>query len=64
MDDIDRAKNFYTKIFGMKVADRISESGAHLARLKGGGADVALFRRPRPLQRNSPSRGWHRSPGI
>jgi|ERR671919_2679545 catechol 2,3-dioxygenase-like lactoylglutathione lyase family enzyme len=54
VDDIDRAENFYTKILGMKVADRIGESGARrLTRLKCGDADVVLFQRPRPLKRNT-----------
>jgi len=53
VDDIARAENFYTKILGMKVADRIGESGARLTRLKCGSADVVLFQRPRPLKRNT-----------
>lgn len=53
VDDIDRAEGFYTNILGMKVADRIGESGARLVRLKCGDADVVLFQRPRPLKRNT-----------
>ena len=38
VDDIDRAEGFYTKILGMKVADRIGEAGARLGgRGHGGG---------------------------
>ncbi len=53
VDDLDRAERFYTETLGMKVAARIEESGARLVRLKCGGADVVLFKRPRPLNRNS-----------
>ena len=53
VDDIDRAEGFYTKILGMKVADRIGEAGARLVRMKAGDADVVLFQRPRPLKRNT-----------
>ncbi len=53
VDDLDRAERFYTQILGLKVAARITESGARLARLKCGDADVVLFQRPRPLGRNS-----------
>ncbi|MFQ5853141.1 MAG: VOC family protein [Candidatus Binatia bacterium] len=53
VDDLDRAERFYTQILGMKVAARITESGARLVRLKCGDADVVLFKRPRPLNRNS-----------
>ena len=53
VDDLDRAEDFYTKVLGMKVEARIGESGARLARLKCGDADVVLFQRPRPLGRNT-----------
>jgi catechol 2,3-dioxygenase-like lactoylglutathione lyase family enzyme len=53
VDDIDRAEGFYTKILGMKVADRIGEAGARLVRMKCGDADVVLFQRPHPLKRNT-----------
>jgi catechol 2,3-dioxygenase-like lactoylglutathione lyase family enzyme len=53
VDDIQRAENFYTKILGMKVAGRLGEGGARLSRLKCGDADVVLFQRPRPLDRNT-----------
>jgi len=53
VDDIHRAEGFYTKILGMKVADRIGEAGARLVRMKCGEADVVLFQRPRPLKRNT-----------
>ena len=46
-------RSFYTKILGMTVADRLGESGARLTRLKCGDADVVLFQRPRPLERNT-----------
>ena len=53
VDDLDRAERFYAQVLGMKVEARIRESGAQLARLKCGDADVVLFQRPRPLKRNS-----------
>jgi catechol 2,3-dioxygenase-like lactoylglutathione lyase family enzyme len=53
VDDIDRAEGFYTKVLGMKTAARIGESGARLVRLTCGDADVVLFQRPRPLNRNT-----------
>jgi catechol 2,3-dioxygenase-like lactoylglutathione lyase family enzyme len=53
VDDIDRAEGFYTKVLGMKTAARIGESGARLVRLACGDADVVLFQRPRPLNRNT-----------
>jgi catechol-2,3-dioxygenase len=53
VDDIQRAEGFYTKILGMTVADRLGEAGARLTRLKCGDADVVLFQRPRPLERNT-----------
>jgi catechol 2,3-dioxygenase-like lactoylglutathione lyase family enzyme len=53
VDDLDRAEGFYAKVLGMKVAARIGESGARLVRLKCGDADVVLFQRPRPLNRNT-----------
>jgi catechol 2,3-dioxygenase-like lactoylglutathione lyase family enzyme len=53
VDDLDRAERFYTQILGMKVEARIQEEGARLSRLKCGDADVVLFKRPRPLSRNT-----------
>jgi glyoxylase I family protein len=53
VDDLQRAENFYIKILGMKVADRLGEGGTRLSRLKCGDADVVLFQRPRPLERNT-----------
>jgi len=53
VDDLDRAEGFYTKVLGMRVAARIGESGARLTRLTCGDADVVLFQRPRPLNRNT-----------
>ena len=53
VDDLDRAVDFYTKILGMKVAAHLTEGGARLARLKCGEEDVVLFKRPRPLERNT-----------
>ena len=53
VDDIQRAEVFYTKTLGMTVADRLGEAGARLTRLKCGDADVVLFQRPRPLERNT-----------
>ena len=53
VDDLDRAEGFYAKVLGMKVAARIGESGAGLVRLTCGEADVVLFQRPRPLNRNT-----------
>jgi glyoxylase I family protein len=53
VDDLDRAERFYTEILGMKVEARVQEEGARLSRLKCGAADVVLFKRPRPLNRNT-----------
>ena len=53
VDDLDRAERFYTEILGMKVEARVQEEGAVLSRLKCGSADVVLFKRPRPLARNT-----------
>ena len=52
VDDLDRAERFYAQFLGMKVAARSGEAGARLVRLKCGEADVVLFQRPRPLNRN------------
>ena len=53
VDDLDRAERFYTEILGMKVEAWAQEEGAVLSRLKCGSADVVLFKRPRPLARNT-----------
>ncbi|MGH7845383.1 MAG: VOC family protein [Candidatus Binatia bacterium] len=53
VDDLDRAEAFYTKILGMQAGGRGGEGGARLSRLKCGDADVVLFQRPRPLERNT-----------
>ncbi len=53
VDDLDRAERFYAQILGMKVDARLKEEGAQLSRLKCGKADVVLFQRPRPLERNT-----------
>ncbi len=50
VDDLDRAEAFYIKILGMQVRGRIPEGGT---RLRCGNANVVLFQRPRPLNRNT-----------
>jgi len=52
VDDIDRAERFYTNIMGMKTAERLKDGKSKLYRLKCGNADVVLFQRPKPLERN------------
>lgn len=53
VDDMERAEGFYTKVLGMKVEARIGGANDRLVRLKCGDADVVLFKRPRPLNRNT-----------
>ncbi len=50
VDDLDRAERFYKTILGMSGGHRIAEGGS---RLKCGDADVVLFLRQRPLNRNT-----------
>jgi catechol 2,3-dioxygenase-like lactoylglutathione lyase family enzyme len=51
-DDLDRAERFYVDVLGLESqGDR--NPGAGLARLKCGPDTVVLFRRPKPLHRDS-----------
>ena len=58
VDDMDRAERFYTEVLGLK-ADRPRREGARLSRLKCGEDTVVLFRRPKPLNRDS-----HKEDGV
>ncbi len=50
VDDLDRAESFYTKILGMRVEHRNPDQQS---RLKCGDAGIVLFKRQRPLNRNT-----------
>jgi catechol 2,3-dioxygenase-like lactoylglutathione lyase family enzyme len=64
VNDIDRAREFYTSILGMEFVGRVGGSDgnrkspeihgrvARLDRLKCGNDEVVLFERPRPVQRD------------
>ncbi len=53
-DDLERATRFYHDVLGMEI-DRAgaNEGGAPLSRLKCGPHTVVLFKRPKPLNRDS-----------
>ncbi len=51
--DLDRAERFYSEILGMKVTAQFREGHTPLTRLKCGDEDLVLFKRPKPLNRNS-----------
>ena len=65
VDDIDRAKEFYTKVLGMEFIDRVGGNPSNpdsltihgktprLDRLRCGTDDVVLFERPRPIQKDT-----------
>ncbi len=65
VDDIDRAREFYTKVLGMEFVSRVGGNPNNpdsltihgktprLDRLRCGSDDVVLFERPRPLQRDA-----------
>src|SRR5918999_1551031 len=65
VDDIDRARDFYTKVLGMEFMARaggdptgpdsmtIHGKTPRLDRLRCGNDDVVLFERPRPLNRDA-----------
>ncbi len=65
VDDIDRAREFYTKVLGMQFLSRVGGNPnnpdalevhgkiARLDRFKCGEDDIVLFERPRPLQRDA-----------
>lgn len=66
VDDIDRAREFYTNVLGMEFMGRVGGGGggtrkspeihgkvARLDRLRCGADDVVLFERPRPLHRDA-----------
>jgi catechol 2,3-dioxygenase-like lactoylglutathione lyase family enzyme len=54
VDDIDRAREFYTKVLGMRFLDRVGGGkGPRLDRLRCGTSDVVLFERPKPIHKNA-----------
>ena len=65
VDDIDRAREFYTKVLGMQFLDRaggnpdssdsltIHGKTPRLDRLKCGDDEVVLFERPRPIHKDT-----------
>jgi catechol 2,3-dioxygenase-like lactoylglutathione lyase family enzyme len=65
VDDIDRARDFYTKVLGMEFIDRVGGNPnnpdsmeihgkvARIDRLRCGQSDVVLFERPRTLNRDA-----------
>lgn len=65
VDDIDRARDFYTNVLGMQFLERVGGNSkspdavkihgrvARLDRLQCGTDDVVLFERPRPLQKDA-----------
>lgn len=53
-DDLERATKFYSEALGMEVMSAGgNEGGAPLSRLKCGPDTVVLFKRPKPLNRDS-----------
>ena len=65
VDDLDRAKDFYTKVLGMEYLGRVGGNpnnpdsfpvhgvAQKLDRLHCGDYDIVLFARPRPLNRDA-----------
>jgi catechol 2,3-dioxygenase-like lactoylglutathione lyase family enzyme len=65
VDDLDRAKDFYTKVLGMEYLGRVGGNpnnpdsfpvhgvAQKLDRLRCGEYDIVLFARPRPLKRDA-----------
>ncbi|HEX9442998.1 MAG TPA: VOC family protein [Candidatus Binatia bacterium] len=65
VDDLDRARDFYTNVLGMEFMDRVGGNPNNpdaleihgkvqrLDRLRCGADDVVLFERPRPLRRDA-----------
>jgi catechol 2,3-dioxygenase-like lactoylglutathione lyase family enzyme len=65
VDDIDRAREFYTTVLGMQFRGRVGGNPNNpealeihgkiprLDRLKCGDDDIVLFERPRPLRRDA-----------
>jgi len=65
VDDLDRARDFYTEVLGMQFMDRVGGNPNNpdaleihgkvqrLDRLRCGNDDVVLFERPRPIQRDA-----------
>ena len=65
VDDLDRAREFYTKVLGMQFLDRVGGNPNNpdaleihgkvqrLDRLRCGNDDVVLFERPRPIHRDA-----------
>lgn len=54
VDDIDRAREFYTKVLGLQFLDRVGGgTGPRLDRLRCGTSDVVLFERPKPIHKNA-----------
>jgi catechol 2,3-dioxygenase-like lactoylglutathione lyase family enzyme len=65
VDDLDRARDFYTRVLGMEYLGRVGGNPDNpdalpihgvvqkLDRFRCGGDDVVLFQRPRPLARDA-----------
>ena len=54
VDDIDRARDFYTKVLGMQFLARVGgDRGPRLDRLRCGNNDVVLFERPKPIHKDA-----------
>ncbi len=54
VNDIDRAREFYTKVLGMQFLDRVGGTrGPRLDRLRCGSSDVVLFERPKPIHKDA-----------
>ena len=65
VDDIDRAREFYTRVLGMQFIDRVGGNPdnpdsleihgkvARLDRFKCGNDDVVLFERPRAIRKDA-----------
>lgn len=65
VDDLDRAKEFYTKVLGLEYVDRVGGNPKNpdafpirgrvqkLDRLRCGSDDIVLFERPEPIQRDA-----------
>jgi len=54
VNDIDRARDFYTKVLGMQFLARVGGTrGPRLDRLRCGNNDVVLFERPKPIHKDA-----------
>lgn len=59
VDDMERAERFYTEVLGFQIQGRIEDQEtptapvARLTRMRSGDTELVLFKRPRPLNRNT-----------